>query len=96
MRTEFHSEALEEFGAAAEYYESKQVGLGSRYIDAVESALTHIAASPTAWRVIEGDIRRYLTKVFPYAILYSIEDNYILIVAVMHCRREPGYWRKRM
>ena len=36
-----------------------------------------------------------LSKVFPYAVLYSIEPDYILVVAVMHCRREPGYWRNR-
>jgi toxin ParE1/3/4 len=34
--------------------------------------------------------------VFPYAVLFSIEEDYILIVAVMHCRREPGYWRNRV
>lgn len=35
-------------------------------------------------------------RVFPYAVLYSIEDDFILIVAVMHCSREPGYWKTRV
>lgn len=34
-------------------------------------------------------------RVFPYAILYSIEADYVLIMAVMHCHREPGYWKNR-
>ncbi|MDP2792818.1 MAG: type II toxin-antitoxin system RelE/ParE family toxin [Sulfurisoma sp.] len=96
MKIEFHPEALAEFRDAAAYYEKHQPVLGSRFINAVESAIAHIKESPTSWRIVEDDVRRYLTKVFPYAVLYSIEDGYILIVAVMHCRREPGYWRKRV
>lgn len=96
MRIEFHPEALAEFRDAAEFYEKQQHRLGSRFTNAIESAITRIGESPTSWRVIEEDVRRYLTKVFPYAVLYSIEDDYILIVAVMHCHREPGYWRSRL
>jgi toxin ParE1/3/4 len=95
MSIEFHPEALLEFRAAADYYETQQDGLGTRFINSVESALSRIAEAPLAWRIFDGDIRRYLTKVFPYALLYSIEQDYILIIAVMHCRREPGYWRTR-
>jgi plasmid stabilization system protein ParE len=95
MRVEFHPEALAEFRATAEYYEQQQTGLGERFANAVEMAVAHVVAAPGSWRVIEGDIRRCLTKVFPYAVLYSIEPDHILIVAIMHCRREPGYWRNR-
>lgn len=95
MRVEFHPEALAEFRAAAEYYEQQQTGLGERFANAVEMAVAHVVAAPTSWRVIEDDIRRCLTKVFPYAVLYSIELDHVLVVAVMHCRREPGYWRNR-
>jgi hypothetical protein len=35
-------------------------------------------------------------RVFPYAVLYSIEDDYILIVAIAHGKRRPGYWRHRL
>jgi hypothetical protein len=44
---------------------------------------------PARWRVIDEDIRRCLTRFFSYAILYTIEDYFILFVAVMHCSREP-------
>jgi hypothetical protein len=37
-----------------------------------------------------------LTRVFPYAVLYTIELDYVLIIAVMHTHREPGYWRRRL
>ncbi len=95
MRVEFHPEALVEFRAAVEYYEQQQNALGERFINAVEMAVAHIADAPGTCRVIEGDIRRCLTRVFPYAVLYSIELDHILVLAVMHSRRKPGYWRNR-
>ncbi|MEH2159505.1 MAG: hypothetical protein V7K38_00285 [Nostoc sp.] len=39
---------------------------------------------------------RCLTRKFPYGILYTIQEDYILILAVMHCSREPGYWKERV
>ena len=96
MNYEFHPEALYEFQKAAVYYETQQPGLGVRFIAAVQSAVDHIVASPESWRVMEEDVRRFLTKVFPYAVLYTVESEYILIVSVMHCHREPGYWHHRI
>lgn len=62
----------------------------------VEHAIGLIRESPQRWRVLEEDVRRCLTRVFPYAVLYTIEPDFILIVAVMHCHRKPGYWRHRL
>jgi hypothetical protein len=70
-------------------------GLEIRFIDAVRSAITHACNAPQRWRLFDGEIRRVLVHVFPYAVLYSIEDGFIYIIAVMHCSREPGYWKTR-
>jgi plasmid stabilization system protein ParE len=97
MRHEFHPEALQEFEDAAHYYADCQEGLDLRFVAAIDAAIRQIAAAPERWRLFEEDVRRYVTRVFPYAILYSIEpEGYILIIAVMHCRQEPGYWRHRI
>lgn len=96
MNYRFHPEVLSEFQSAAIYYEKQQAGLGLRFSSAVQTAVDHIVESPNVWRVLEDDVHRYLTKVFPYAVLYTIENDYILVVAVMHCHREPGYWNDRV
>ena len=95
MRIEFHPEALAEFENAARYYADCQDGLELRFIARVEFALSQIRKTPDRWRILEEDVRRCLTRVFPYAVLYTVEPDYILIIAVMHCHREPGYWRDR-
>jgi len=45
----------------------------------------------------EPGIRRYLLKSFPYLLYYrwDAEKELVTILAVMHCSREPGYWRER-
>ena len=95
MRYEFHPEALAEYENAAVYYAQSQHGLELRFIGAVEDVVKRIQEAPQRWRILEDDIRVCLTRVFPYAILYTIERDYVLILAVMHCHREPGYWRNR-
>jgi toxin ParE1/3/4 len=96
MRYEFHPEALAEYDEAAHYYAEQQAGLDLRFIGSVERAIEPILEEPTRWRVIDEDVRRCLTRVFPFGVLYTIESDYILIVAVMHCSREPGYWKRRV
>ena len=96
MRYEFHPEALAEYQEAARYYSERHKGLELRFIAAVEHAVNQIRNAPQRWRILEGDIRRCLTRVFPYAILYTVESDHVLIVAVMHCHRRPGYWRHRV
>ena len=66
-----------------------------RFIVSIENAIKAIVGDPLRWRLFDEDVRRCLTRVFPYAILYTIEADYILIIAVAHCNREPGYWKHR-
>jgi len=96
MRFEFHPEALAEYEDAARYYAGCHRGLELRFIACVEVAIRQIVLAPERWRVFAADVRRCLTKVFPYALLYTIEADYVLIIAVMHCHREPGYWLQRL
>ena len=96
MRYEFHPEALEEYRQAALWYAEREPELGLQFIGSVEDAIKRVVDAPSRWRVIDEDVRRCLTRVFPYAILYTIEADFLLIVAVMHCSREPGYWKQRV
>ena len=95
MRHEFHPEALAELEDASDYYFSRQEGLQHRFLDAVQSAINEVSEDPLRWRKFVGDIRRYLVHIFPYAVLYSIEEDRLYIIAVMHCSHEPNYWKSR-
>jgi hypothetical protein len=96
MRVDFHPDALAELTAAAQFYESRRPELGVRFLESDEEAASRVAASPNAWRLIGDDVRRCITRVFPYGVLYTVESDSILIVAVAHLAREPEYWKPRL
>ncbi len=79
MRYEFHPEALAEYKEAAHYYAGCQNGLELRFIAAVEHAIQQILEAPERYRFFDEDIRRCLTRVFPYAVLYTVEADFVLI-----------------
>ena len=62
----------------------------------MEETVELILGDPLRWRPFDEDVRRCLTRDFPYGILYTIEPDYVLIVAVAHCSREPEYWKHRL
>ncbi|MBW4429691.1 MAG: type II toxin-antitoxin system RelE/ParE family toxin [Nostoc desertorum CM1-VF14] len=95
MRYVFHPEALAEYGEAVQYYAQQRTEVAQAFVNAVEDAVYRVREAPTRYATIDEDIRRCMTDKFPYGILYIIEPDYILILAVMHCSREPRYWKDR-
>jgi len=92
----FLLQAEEEMIEAAMYYESRASGLGVDYLSEIERAVSAIAESPGAWPIIEDKLRRRLVRRFPFGILYHDDPEEIVIVAIAHLHRRPGYWRKRI
>jgi toxin ParE1/3/4 len=96
MRYEFHPAALEEYRQAALWYAEREPEVALKFVASVENAIERIVEAPMRWRVVDEDVRRCLTRVFPFGILYTMEDNFLLILAVMHLSRVPGYWKSRI
>ena len=94
-RVIFLDPAEEEMIEAASYYQDQAVGLGEHFVAEVQHAVERIAENPMSGRIIKGETRRRLLRRFPFGILYRIEAEEIVIVAVMHLRRRPGYWSDR-
>lgn len=92
----FDPDARAEFLAAVEYYEECQAGLGRRFREIVEAEVEAIAAMPFRFRMLHAPFRRCLVRNFPYAIVFSIEPKFILIITLAHAKRKPGYWYDRM
>ena len=92
---EFHSEAEAEFIAAAQYYESQAANLGLDFISAVEHTYQRLKTFPESGHPFGLRLRRVLVPGFPYGLLYRADPDRVLIVAVAHLRRRPGYWRNR-
>jgi len=87
--------AEEEMVAAARFYEARSHGLGAEFLDEVERSVEAISSHPRTAPVLKEGIRRRLLKRFPFGILYVVEPGTVVVLAVMHLRRRPGYWEGR-
>ena len=72
-----HPEAEVEVIEAARFYNERVLGLGVDFLEEINQAIAAIVRSPTRWRIIEADIRRYSIKRFPHTIFYRVESDYI-------------------
>jgi plasmid stabilization system protein ParE len=91
----FHHEAEEEFTEAASFYESRVPGLGWAFVGEVERAITFARTNPEAGSPLGEKVRRMLVRRFPYSVIYRGEAERLLILAIAHQHRRPGYWRHR-
>ena len=96
-----HPAAVDEMRAAALWYEERAPGLGVRFVDSVLAATNRIAENPrigAIWqsaRLARKGVRRLTLTNFPYLLVYALEAERIVVVAVAHGRRRPGYWLRR-
>jgi len=96
MTLSFLTAAQDELISAAAYYEEKEAGLGVRFRDELSSTCRHILQDPYLWRERTGGYRRVNLPVFPYYVAYFIRGDRLIIAAVAHGHRRPGYWRDRL
>lgn len=101
MVVELHPEAKAEFQAAARWYDDEEPGAGTDFYEAIERALELVREAPLRWPpwpdLSEGaGIRRYVVPDFPYVLPYVVLNERILVLAVAHTRRNPGYWLDRL
>lgn len=92
----FLPEASEDLEAAALHYDRHQPGLGLKFIAEVKKARDRLLALPKAAPEVRERIRRRSVHRFPYSIIYRETDRQIVVVAIAHKRRHPGFWVERI
>ncbi|MBI3526003.1 MAG: type II toxin-antitoxin system RelE/ParE family toxin [Betaproteobacteria bacterium] len=88
----FIAEARQEFLAEVAYYNQVQPGLGSRFTAAVEEATARALTFPLAGSPSASNTRRVFLKGFPFSLFYRPKNDGIVVFAVSHHARRPGYW----
>jgi toxin ParE1/3/4 len=98
----WHPIARQELFEASDFYERESAGLGSAFLDAVESTLRMLSAHPKSGRIVLGQARNKVVSKFPYSLVYRLPDgasgraDTIVILAVSHHKRRPLYWAARL
>jgi toxin ParE1/3/4 len=90
-------EARLDLEAAARWYEAQEPGLGRRFLEEVRQAFRRIQSNPEASGSGYRNTRRALIRRFPYGVIYLPvpERDTIVVLAVLHCGRDPKLWRQR-
>ena len=91
-------DAEEDLEQAFEYYESERPGLGAEMLHEFRRGVDRILEFPSGWQRLDETYRRYRLHRFPYGIVYRIDTlaNQVVIVAIMHLSRKPGWWKGRI
>ncbi len=95
MKYFLHPQAREELEQTILYYRNQQVGLEKRFIEAVDDAISRVCRNPLLYRKIDDETRKCRILHFPYALAYREKTERLEILAVMHLRKRPNYWRSR-
>ena len=72
-------------------YDAVRLGLGADFAKEVDDGIQRVLDYPNAWQLVERDLRRCRLHRFPYGLVYRASGREILIVAVLHLSRDPGY-----
>lgn len=96
MKPRFLPAAEAELLKEVAHYSAAGRGLGVRFERAVEGAVRMAVANPDGGIPSSTGTRSRLVKGFPFSVVYRASSTEILIVAVVHHRRKPGYWLSRI
>jgi len=95
-RARFVAAARLEFLDEVVHYAREEPHLGVQFAEAVEEAIARALAFPLAGSPAWENTRYVLVKTFPFSIFYRPERDGIVVFAVAHQARKPGYWRARV
>ena len=96
MNVRFLSLANQEVADAVQWYDEKSEGLGREFLDELDRVVRLVKGHPLMAAQLEEEVRRFLFTRFPYSLIYGIDKETVVVIAVAHQHREPRYWADRI
>ena|ERR1700761_8926738 len=83
-------EAVQEFKEARLWYRNTNVkGLSQRFASAVKATITRVQKQPTQFAIRYKNVRVAHTNKFPYAVHFFVDNDIIVITAIIYGGRDP-------
>jgi plasmid stabilization system protein ParE len=95
MNVRFLSLADREVDDAVRWYEEREEGLSWAFLDELDRTVRIVRTHPFIATQIEPEIRRFLFAHFPYSLIYGIDQETIVVIAIAHQHQAPRYWADR-
>jgi plasmid stabilization system protein ParE len=94
---DFHPGARRDIREGFDWYRQRSPAAARRFVAAVDRTLAAVAAQPDRYGWYEPPFREAILIRYPYSVIYRVDDaGDVLVVAVAHASREPGYWQDRV
>jgi len=87
--------ARRDFDESFDWYAERSTQAAIRFANAVDAALTDAAANPEQFAAVDKIHRACPVKRFPFRIVFRIVQDRVLVVAIAHAKRRPGFWKDR-
>jgi plasmid stabilization system protein ParE len=88
--------AEDDIDVAYRWYEERSRGLGTRFLDELESCFERVILNPVSYPEVEAGIRRALPHAFPYLVFYTVEGEALHVLAIIHAAQDPAYIAQRL
>ena len=95
MEIEFLEPAYLEYQEAIEFYNLQSEGLGNKFFSEIDRTISIIRNYPEGFTEYTKNTRKAVVNIFPYNIIYSIQKEKIIVIAIAHQHRKPNYWVNR-
>jgi toxin ParE1/3/4 len=92
----FHPLAWKEVEETDSWYLSRSVDASLDFLNTLDSAIEDILQAPHRWAKYLYGTRRLVMRRFPFSIVYLDNPELVILVAIAHSKRKPGYWKKRV
>ena len=96
VRVRLFREASEEIEHERAWYRKRSESAEMSLLRELDHAIDAVVEAPDMWPRYLGDTRRYVFPTFPFSLVYFVEDDVVVIVALAAENRDPGYWRDRL
>lgn len=96
LQVVFRAAARQEFEEAVSWYDQQCKGLGEEFLREIDDVVRRAATHPKRYPIITKDIRRAVTRRFPYSIFFRTRGRKLVVLAVFHARRDPMVWQRRV
>jgi plasmid stabilization system protein ParE len=92
----FHPEAEQEYLSSLSWYYERSPSAALDFESEFQRGVSVVTESPERWPTYFLCFRRYILHQFPFSIVYQVLEEEILVLAIAHAHRKPGYWINRL
>jgi hypothetical protein len=96
MRIRIVASAARDLHEGCDFYEARETGAGEYFMSTLKAEIEGLKFSAGIHPLKYRNYHRALSHVFPFAIYYAKTDDEVIVYAVVDCRRDPAWIRRRL